>query len=118
MSKIRSPRIFWYSNHPSVPTGYGTQTAQVIRRMKKRGHDVVVHANFNQQMGEGKWSGMRILPQGFDAWSNDIILPHYNAVQAESDVPLRMVTLCDVWVLTNPRLPNLTRFGRGRRSIT
>ena len=109
MSKSRSPRIFWYSNHPSVPTGYGTQTAQVIRRMKKRGHDVVVHANFNQQMGEGKWSGMRILPQGFDAWSNDIILPHYNAVQAESDVPLRMVTLCDVWVLTNPRLAELDK---------
>jgi glycosyltransferase involved in cell wall biosynthesis len=109
MSKTRSPRIFWYSNHPAVPTGYGTQTAQVIRRMKKRGHDVVVHANFNQQMGEGRWNGMRILPQGFDTWSNDIILPHYNAIQAESDVPLRMVTLCDVWVLTNPRLAELDK---------
>jgi len=107
MGKTRTPRIFWYSNHPAVPTGYGTQSAQVLRRLKRRGHDTVVHANFNQQMGEGKWNGIRVLPQGYDAWSNDIILAHYGAVAAESDVPLRMVTLCDVWVLTNPRLAEL-----------
>ena len=107
MSKTRTPRIFWYSNHPGVPTGYGTQTAQVVRRLKRRGHDPVVHANFNQQMGEGKWNGIRVLPQGYDTWSNDIILAHYGAVAKESDVPLRMVTLCDVWVLNNPRFTEL-----------
>jgi glycosyltransferase involved in cell wall biosynthesis len=107
MSKTRTPRIFWYSNHPGVPTGYGTQTAQVLRRLKRRGHDPVVHANFNQQMGEGKWNGIRVLPQGYDTWSNDIILAHYGAVAKESDVPLRMVTLCDVWVLNNPRFTEL-----------
>jgi len=107
MSKTRTPRIFWYSNHPGVPTGYGTQTAQVLRRLKRRGHDPVVHANFNQQMGEGKWNGIRVLPQGYETWSNDIILAHYGAVAKESDVPLRMVTLCDVWVLNNPRFTEL-----------
>ena len=107
MSKTRTPRIFWYSNHPGVPTGYGTQTAQVLRRLKRRGHDPVVHANFNQQMGEGKWNGIRVLPQGYDTWSNDIILAHYGAVAKESDLPLRMVTLCDVWVLNNPRFTEL-----------
>jgi glycosyltransferase involved in cell wall biosynthesis len=107
MSKTRTPRIFWYSNHPGVPTGYGTQTAQVVRRLKRRGHDPVVHANFNQQMGEGKWNGIRVLPQGYETWSNDIILPHYGAVAKESDLPLRMVTLCDVWVLNNPRFTEL-----------
>ena len=107
MSKTRTPRIFWYSNHPGVPTGYGTQTAQVVRRLKRRGHDPVVHANFNQQMGEGKWNGIRVLPQGYDTWSNDIILAHYGAVAKESDLPLRMVTLCDVWVLNNPRFTEL-----------
>ena len=107
MSKTRTPRIFWYSNHPGVPTGYGTQTAQVLRRLKRRGHDPVVHANFNKQMGEGKWNGIRVLPQGYETWSNDIILAHYGAVAKESDVPLRMVTLCDVWVLNNPRFTEL-----------
>jgi len=107
MSKTRTPRIFWYSNHPGVPTGYGTQTAQVLRRLKRRGHDPVVHANFNQQMGEGKWNGIRVLPQGYETWSNDIILAHYGAVAKESDLPLRMVTLCDVWVLNNPRFTEL-----------
>jgi len=107
MSKTRTPRIFWYSNHPGVPTGYGTQTAQVLRRLKRRGHDPVVHANFNQQMGEGKWNGIRVLPQGYETWSNDIILAHYGAVAKESDLPLRMVTLCDVWVLNNPRFAEL-----------
>ena len=107
MSKTRTPRIFWYSNHPGVPTGYGTQTAQVLRRLKRRGHDPVVHANFNKQMGEGKWNGIRVLPQGYETWSNDIILAHYGAVAKESDLPLRMVTLCDVWVLNNPRFAEL-----------
>jgi len=79
----------------------------VLRRLKRRGHDPVVHANFNKQMGEGKWNGIRVLPQGYETWSNDIILAHYGAVAKESDLPLRMVTLCDVWVLNNPRFAEL-----------
>jgi len=109
MPKQRSPRIFWYSNHPGVATGYGTQSAQVLRRLKKRGHDCVAHANYGQQAGEGRWEGIRVLPQGYETWSNDVIMAHYDSVASDSDIPLRMVTLCDVWVLNSPGLDRLDR---------
>lgn len=109
MSKVRQPRIFWFSNSPAVGTGYGTQSAQVLRRLKKRGHPAVVHTNYGQNAGVGRWEGMRLFPQGYDGWSQDVIMSHYKAVEAEDDSELLMVTLCDVWVLSNPRLAELDR---------
>ena len=100
----RSPRIFWFSNSPEAPTGYGTQTAQVVRRLKKRGHDVAVAANYGQQLGMGKWQGVPVYPQGYDGYSQDVIMSHFNDFAGQSDEPAVMVTLFDVWTLTNPAL--------------
>ena len=101
MPRSRSPRVFWFSNSPAAGTGYGTQSAQVLRRLKRRGHDSVVAANYGQQLSVGKWSGLRVLPQGYDGWSQDVLPGHYRSVEAEADSPLQMVTLCDVWVLSS-----------------
>lgn len=109
MSKVRLPRIFWFSNSPEAGTGYGTQSAQVLRRMRKRGHPTVAHANYGQAMGVGRWDGIRVFPQGYDGFSQDVIMSHYNTVKAEHDSELLMVTLCDVWVLKNPGLQKLER---------
>lgn len=109
MGKVRTPRVFWFSNTPEVGTGYGTQSAQVLRRLKRRGHPTVAHANFGQTNGVGKWDGIRVFPQGYDGFSQDVILSHYKAVEAEDASELLMVTLCDVWVLKNPGLANLDR---------
>jgi len=106
----RSPRIFWFSNTPAAPTGYGTQTAQVVKRLKKRGHDVAIAANYGQQLGMGKWHGVPVYPQGFDGHSQDVIASHWQHFVAQSDEPAAMVTLYDVWVLKNPALaqvPNI-----------
>jgi len=91
--------VFWYSNHPVMPTGYGTQSAQVLRRLKKRGHPTAIHANYGQMSGVGKWEGMRVFPMGHETWSLDILPQHYQSVQSETDSPLLLATLCDVWVL-------------------
>jgi len=104
MALERSPRVHWFSNHPAMPTGYGTQSAQVLRRLKKRGHPTSVHANYGHMNDVGKWNGIRVFPMGYDAWSQDLVVKHYESVQAESDSPLVFATLCDVWVLANPRL--------------
>ena len=109
MSKVRSPRVFWFSNSPEVGTGYGTQSAQVLRRLKRRGHPAVAHANFGHGVGVGKWDGIRVFPQGYDGWSQDVIMSHYKAVESEADSELLMITLCDVWVLANPRLAEVKR---------
>jgi len=105
----RSPRIFWFSNSPDAPTGYGTQSAQVVRRLKKRGHDVAVAANFGQQLTMGKWNGIPVYPQGYDGYSQDIVGSHWQHFAAQSDDPAVMVTLFDVWTLKAPVFANIPR---------
>jgi len=103
----RSPRIFWFSNTPAAPTGYGTQSAQVLRRLKKRGHDLAVHTNYGHYLGMGKWQGIPVYPSGHDAYSQDNIWGHFAHFTSEG--PATMVTLCDVWVLKNPNLSKVDR---------
>jgi len=88
-------------------TGYGTQSAQVLRRLKRRGHPTSVHANFGHLNKIGKWHGIPVYPQGYDSWSQDVIISHYRDVQIQADTPLVLATLCDVWVLANPRLDDI-----------
>jgi glycosyltransferase involved in cell wall biosynthesis len=96
--------IFWFSNAPTVGTGYGTQTAQVVRRLKKRGHKVAVHANWGHTHGLSKWNGVTLFPAGFEGFSQDNIFANYMRWwQMCGEEPI-MVTLCDVWVLKNPKL--------------
>ena len=96
--------IFWYSNSPAMPTGYGTQTAQVVRRLKRRGHKVAVHANWGQIGGVGKWNGIPILPSGYDGFSQDNLFAHYKWWERQVGEPPALITLCDVWVLKNPAI--------------
>ena len=105
----RSPRVFWFSNSPAAPTGYGTQTAQVVRRLKRRGHDVAVHGNFGHYLGMGKWHGVPVYPAGYDNFSQDNIWGNWLDFQRQAEGPAIMVTLCDVWVLTNPQLAEVER---------
>lgn len=105
----RNPRIFWFSNSPASPTGYGTQSAQVLRRLKKRGHDTAVHANYGQNLGMGSWNGIPIYPAGYDGYSQDNIWGHWQDFVQQSDDPSLMITLCDVWVLKNPNLSKIDR---------
>lgn len=102
-------RVFWYSNHPSVGTGYGTQTAQVVRRLKKRGHDVAVMANYGAPPQMSKWNGVPVYPAGFDQHSQDVIFAHWKHWEKQGDAPGVMATLYDVWVLRNPNLKDVPR---------
>jgi glycosyltransferase involved in cell wall biosynthesis len=66
-------RILWVSNDPRMKTGYGTQTAQVTSRMVKDGHDVAVLAMAGIAGRIEEWEGLTIFPQGYEAYSNDIV---------------------------------------------
>jgi len=97
-----SSRIFWHSNHPAVATGYGTQSAQVLRRLKKRGYDLAIHANYGAPPGMSKWNGIPVYPAGFEQHSQDVIFAHWKHWEAGRGGT--MITLYDVWVLKNPHL--------------
>lgn len=99
--------IAWYSNSPHTPTGYGTQTKQAIRRLKRAGHHVTVLANFGDVAGihdagflcqDPDLEGIAVWSQGHAQYSLDVIEEQaaiFFAGRGEGWV----VTLYDVWVL-------------------
>jgi hypothetical protein len=62
----------WFSNAPWAPTGYGTQTAQVIERMRDDGHAIAVSCNYGLMGMQSEWNGIPIYPMGMEAYSNDV----------------------------------------------
>ena len=85
-------RITWYSNSPLTPTGYGVQTAEVVRRLKAAGHEVAIAANWGVQGAPIEWEGVPIFPSGHEKYSNDIVLAHHAAWRGDW-----LMTLYDVW---------------------
>lgn len=96
-------RIAWYSNSPKAATGYGTQTRQMLPRLKADGHDVCVLGLWGHNSGI----------EAFDTPSGPVPLwpsgsMHYglDVVDAQTrswfgDGPGWVITLYDVWVLRN-----------------
>jgi glycosyltransferase involved in cell wall biosynthesis len=104
--------ISWYSNSLNQPTGYGTQSKQVISRLVKDGHKVAMLSNYG---GEGVNSfiqtGSGLIPhysRGMNQYSTDVLpLNHAHWSAENKGLPSFLVTLYDVWVLENPALDNI-----------
>jgi glycosyltransferase involved in cell wall biosynthesis len=104
--------ISWYSNSLNQPTGYGTQSKQVIQRLVADGHKVAMLSNYG---GEGVNStietGSGLIPhysRGMNQYSTDVMPLHYAHWKAENPkLPAFLITLYDVWVLDNPALDAL-----------
>lgn len=94
----------WCSNAAFAPTGYGTQTRQVVKRMIADGHSMVVAANYGLEAISSDWEGIEHFPRGFDAYSNDMAHPYFVdwSRRHEGQRPY-VFTLYDVWVYTHPR---------------
>jgi len=90
-------KVTWYSNAPWAPTGYGTQTAQVCRRLRDDGHDVAIAANYGQMASVTEWEGIPVYPGGADRFSTDV-LDHVHRAHT-GGAPGLIVSLYDVWVL-------------------
>lgn len=104
--------VSWYSNSPSIPTGYGIQTAQVVSRMKRDGFDVACLSNFGTEGLATNWESghgsVKVYQRGADVYSNDVISVHHKHHRAaypnQADL---LITLYDVWVLLAPGLDSL-----------
>jgi len=104
--------ISWYSNSLNQPTGYGTQSQQVIQRLVRDGHKVAMLSNYG---GEGVnstiESGAGKIPhysRGMNQYSTDVMSLHHQHWSAENNtLPNLLVTLYDVWVFDNPALDAL-----------
>ena len=86
-------KITWASNAPWTPTGYGTQTAQMLPRLLADGHDVIVAANYGLEGHEmiHPETGVLVHPKGVDGYGRDV-LP---AIHGDRDL---IITLYDAWI--------------------
>ena len=97
-------RIGWNSNAPWAETGYGTQTAQVTKRLKKIGHEVAIFNNYGLEGSNSEWDGIPVYQRGADQYSNDVVPAHmHHWTQGNPDIPNILFTLYDVWVFKGPR---------------
>ena len=110
-SSSESLRILWYSNAPFAPTGYGTQTAQVVQRLIKQKHEVAIHAMYGIEGMASMWNGIKLYPRGMSPYSDDVLVAHWmDWANGNRDIPAMLMTLFDVWVLKSPSLdqvPNI-----------
>ena len=63
-------KIVAVSNSPMVPTGYGTQIAQLGLRALSHGHDFSVAANYGAPVNM-EWQGIKIYAEGLLKYAND-----------------------------------------------
>jgi glycosyltransferase involved in cell wall biosynthesis len=87
-------RILIHSNAPWVPSGYGKQTAHLVRTLQSLGHEVVVSAFCGLTGAPMEWEGVTVLPSGQFEYGIDV-LPHHIAL-VRPDVT---IALMDVWKL-------------------
>lgn len=100
--------ILWASNHPLTPSGYGSQTAQVVSRLHRDGHRVAVANNCGTEGFISTWNGVRVYPKGYATHSQDVLVAHAHAWGHENSDEALVVTLYDVWIYED-RLDPLSR---------
>lgn len=89
----------WVSNAVWAPTGYGTQTKQVVSRMIADGHKMAVAANYGLEATQTNIDGIEVFPKGTDPYSNDVVYPYFMDWQRQHpDGAPFVFTLYDVWV--------------------
>lgn len=85
--------IYWHSNAPWAPTGYGSQTDQATARIAADNHSVKIGAFYGLQGAPLNMGSIQVLPNIRDAYGNDM-LSLYNQ---KFDFDLSII-LADSWV--------------------
>jgi glycosyltransferase involved in cell wall biosynthesis len=95
--------ITWFSNSIFAPTGYGTQTSQVVRQLHAEGHHVAICANYGLQAAQMIFDEIPHYPMGFDPYSNDVIEPTFmDWSRQHPDATPLVIALYDAWPLKAP----------------
>ena len=94
--------ITWASNAPWAPTGYGSQTRQVVRRLRAAGHDVAIASNYGLFGEVRDWEGTPVYPAGKSMYSDEVLPAHH--AHHTNGLPGWIITLYDVWGYNRPFL--------------
>jgi glycosyltransferase involved in cell wall biosynthesis len=106
---VTRQRLTWASNAPFTPTGYGVQTAQVVRRLSGDGHEVAIACNYGLQGAETAWHDVKMYPCSTSPYSDDILRAHSQHWESGSDLPGLVMVLFDVWALKSPSIKEIPK---------
>lgn len=106
-SSSRRAGILWHSNFAASGTGYGVQTAQVVRQIAASGRPVTLSNNYGTQGFVTSWEGIEVLPTGFHPYSVDVLVAHHKYAQETQGRPTALVTLFDCWVYKNSKVDDI-----------
>jgi glycosyltransferase involved in cell wall biosynthesis len=87
-------KLLWISNAPWAASGYGSQTRQVVRRIRDAGLEVECVANDGTR-GDREWEGILVRGSGMDRYSRDSVREDVERSGAD-----RVLFLYDAWVFT------------------
>lgn len=88
-------KILWVSNSPTMPSGYGSQSRQVGRRIAKAGYDLEFVANDGTR-GDQQWEGLLVRGSGYDRYSRDTAADDFQRSGADW-----LIALYNAWVYTS-----------------
>lgn len=92
--------ITWYSNAIWAPTGYGTQTKQVVPRLAAEGHQVAIANNYGLMATQMVFDGIPHYPMGVDGYSNDVVGSIFQDWSRQHpDLQPLLIALFDAWPL-------------------
>lgn len=87
--------VLWHSNAPWSGSGYGVQTTLMTERILRAGHKVTMSANYGLQGAPLNAGALDILPSGYHAHGEDVLLSHY--ITHQPDV---LWILYDIWAFS------------------
>ena len=86
-------KILWNSNAVHAPTGYGVQTANIVFRVKAKGYDIRVAANYGLEAAALGFNGVIQYPKLFSQFGEDAL----QLIMANRK-PDIFITLYDIWI--------------------
>ena len=96
----------WLSVPPWAPTGYGTQTSQVVQRLANAGHQVAVSAITGLRWTPITWPcgdhEILIYPGSQDGLNKKTLRSHVEDWAAKCDGDVQVISLFDVWPWIDP----------------
>ena len=87
-------RVLWVSDSPASPSGFGTVTRAVCRRLADRGHNVEI-VGWQTRGDTARWEGIPVHPVHRDLFGSDVLLGYLMRTR-----PNFLITLADVWWLS------------------
>lgn len=92
--------ILWLSCAPWAPTGYGSQTAQAVTRMKAAGHNVAISCSSGIEWAQWEWNGIHLYPSDYTRLNKRVLRSHVAdwAQRCEcSPEDVQVISLFDIW---------------------